>query len=106
MRKKTDLFLIDGLPMLAPDENVELSPEDIDASDSGRDESGVMHRFVVQQGVGKWTFSYGCLTGDGSLDTDSAGSKVEGYIVNQICYLADTHALFGLKLVSGNGGTS
>ena len=44
MRKKTDLFLIDGQPMLAPDENVEISVEDIDASDSGRDESGVMHR--------------------------------------------------------------
>ena len=37
MRKKTNLFLIDGLPMLAPDENVEISMEDIDASDSGRD---------------------------------------------------------------------
>lgn len=62
MRKKTDLFLIDGLPLLAPDENVEISVEDIDASDSGRDESGVMHRFVVRQGVGKWSFSYACLT--------------------------------------------
>jgi hypothetical protein len=62
MRKTTDLFLIDGQPMLAPDENVEISVEDIDASDSGRDESGVMHRFVVRQGVGKWTFSYAYLT--------------------------------------------
>ena len=62
MRKTTDLFLIDGQPILAPDENVEISMEDIDASDSGRDESGVMHRFVVRQGVGKWTFSYACLT--------------------------------------------
>ena len=64
MRKTTDLFLIDGQPILAPDENVEISMEDIDASDSGRDESGVMHRFVVRQGVGKWTFSYACLTGE------------------------------------------
>lgn len=62
MRKMTDLFLIDGQPILVPDENVEISMEDIDASDSGRDESGVMHRFVVRQGVGKWTFSYGYLT--------------------------------------------
>lgn len=64
MRKTTDLFRIDGLPMLVPDENVDISMEDIDASDSGRDESGVMHRFVVRQGVGKWTFSYGCLTAE------------------------------------------
>ena len=62
MRKTTDLFLIDGQPILAPDENVEISMEDIDASDSGRDESGVMHRFVVRHGVGKWTFSYAHLT--------------------------------------------
>lgn len=64
MRKKTNLFLIDGLAVLAPDENVEISVEDIDASDSGRDESGMMHRFVVRQGVGKWTFSYACLTAE------------------------------------------
>ena len=62
MRKTTDLFLINGRPLLVPDENVEISIEDIDASDSGRDESGVMHRFVVRQGVGKWTFSYARLT--------------------------------------------
>ena len=62
MRKTTNLFLIDGQPMLVPDENVEISMEDIDASDSGRDESGVMYRFVVRHGVGKWTFSYAHLT--------------------------------------------
>ena len=62
MRKKTDLFLIDGQPMLVPDENMEISREDIDASDSGRDESGFMHRFVVRYGVGKWAFSYAHLT--------------------------------------------
>lgn len=62
MRKTTDLFLIDGQPMLVPDEDMEISFEDLDAADSGRDESGVMHRFVVRRGVGKWTFSYAHLT--------------------------------------------
>lgn len=62
MRKTTDLFLIDGQPMLVPDEDMEISFEDLDAADSGRDESGVMHRFVVRRGVGKWTFSYAYLT--------------------------------------------
>ena len=62
MRATTDLFMINGVCMLAPDENVEISAEDIDASDSGRDESGVMHRFVVRRGVRKWTFSYAYLT--------------------------------------------
>lgn len=62
MRKLTDLFLIDGVPMLAPDEDMEVSMEDIDAADSGRDESAVMHRIVVRRGVGKWSFSYAHLT--------------------------------------------
>ncbi len=62
MRTTTDLFLVNNIPMLVPDENVEISAEDIDASDSGRDESGVMHRFVVRRGVRKWTFSYAYLT--------------------------------------------
>lgn len=58
MRKTTELFMIDGLPMLVPDEDMEISMEDIDASDSGRDESAVMHRFVIRRDVGKWSFSY------------------------------------------------
>ncbi len=62
MRKTTELFLIDGLPMLAPDENMEISLEDVEASDSGRDESGFLHRFMLRQGVGKWKFSYARLT--------------------------------------------
>ena len=64
MRKTTDLFLIDGQPMLAPDENMEISAEDIDTADSARDESGFLHRFVARQGVGEWTFSYTYLTGE------------------------------------------
>lgn len=48
--------------MVAPDENVEMSFEDIDASDAGRDESGVMHRIMVRRKVGKWSFRYTHLT--------------------------------------------
>lgn len=62
MRKTTDLFLIDGQPMLAPDENMQVSREDIETVDSLRDESGFLHRFVARQGVGKWDFSYGHLS--------------------------------------------
>ena len=58
MRTKTNLFLIDGLPMLAPDENMQISREDIETGDSLRDESGFLHRFVQRYGVGRWDFSY------------------------------------------------
>ena len=62
MRKTTELFLIDGLPVLAPDENMKISVEDVEAPDSGRDESGVLHRFMLRQGVGQWSFFYTRLT--------------------------------------------
>lgn len=58
----TDLFLIDGLPMLAPDGDVEVRYEDIDAAAAGRDESGVMHRLPVRQNVTSWGFTYSVLT--------------------------------------------
>lgn len=64
MRQMTDLFLIDGEPMLAPDENLEMALEDVDAPDSGRDESGFWHRFTMRKDVGKWTFTYANLTMD------------------------------------------
>ena len=62
MRAKTDLFKINGTAMLAPDEEVSVNYEDLDASDSGRDESGFMHRTVVRFKVGSWKFEYSHLT--------------------------------------------
>lgn len=62
MRATTDLFLINGAPMLVPDGEVEMSYEDLDSADSGRDESGVMHRIPVRYKVPSWQFSYGHLT--------------------------------------------
>ena len=48
--------------MLVPDQEVSVNYEDLDSSDSGRDESGVMHRFVVRYKVASWGFSYSHLT--------------------------------------------
>lgn len=62
MRAKTQLFKINGVPMLVPDADVTVSYEDLDASDSGRDESGFMHRIVVRHKVGSWKFEYAHLT--------------------------------------------
>ena len=62
MRSKTDLFKINGTPMLAPDDDFGVSYEDLDSSDAGRDESGVMHRSVVRYKVGSWKFSYSSIT--------------------------------------------
>lgn len=58
----TELYQVDGVPLLAPDADVTLSFSDLDSADSGRDESGVMHRIVVRQRVATWEFCYSVLT--------------------------------------------
>lgn len=60
--RTTDLFKINGQPLIPPDEDVAMSYEDLDSSDSGRDESGVMHRVVVRYKVGTWSFEYSHIT--------------------------------------------
>ena len=62
MRKTTDLFKINGTPMLVPDAEVTMSFSDLDSEESGRDESGYMHRVVVAYKVGTWSFTYSNLT--------------------------------------------
>jgi hypothetical protein len=62
MRPFTNLFLINGKPMLAPDADVSVTYSDLDGEDSGRDESGVMHRVVVRYKTGTWSFVYSNLT--------------------------------------------
>ncbi len=62
MNTLTDLYQINGKKLLAPDQDVEMSFEDIDAADAGRDESGYMHRHVVRSKLGVWNFVYSHLT--------------------------------------------
>ena len=62
MRQTTELFTINGKPMLVPDEEVTVSYEDLDAEDSGRDETGVMHRIPLRYKVATWGFTYAHLT--------------------------------------------
>lgn len=57
-------FRIDGKQLLIPDADIALSKSDLDSSDSGRDESGVMHRVVVRYRVRTWAFSYSDLTAE------------------------------------------
>lgn len=55
-------YQIDGKPLLVPDADVTISQSDLDSSDSGRDEIGVMHRVVLRYRVKTWNFSYSSLT--------------------------------------------
>lgn len=55
-------FQIDGKPVLVPDQDMALELTDLDDADSGRDESGVMHRIVVRRGMRSIPLSYAILT--------------------------------------------
>lgn len=55
-------FLIDGQPILLPDAGIQINLEDLDSSESGRDESGVMHRVVLREKVRKYSIPYSTLT--------------------------------------------
>ena len=61
MRHLTDCYQIDGKPMYAPDTEPDFSFTDLDASDSGRTEDGVMHRIVVREKVATFGFGYALL---------------------------------------------
>ena len=54
----TDLFKINGKPMFAPDADIDFSYEDLDSEDTGRDESGYMHRIVVRYKVMSGSFEF------------------------------------------------
>ena len=61
MRSFTYLFQINGKPMLTPD-SVTDTYTDLDGQDSGRDESGYMHRIVLRSKVLAQAFTYTNLT--------------------------------------------
>jgi len=71
----TELFTIDGSPM--PFGEVSLCIEDVVSADSGLDESGVLHRFPLRQGVKSWDFSFSRLDGEtyGYLEDLFAGKN-------------------------------
>ena len=55
-------LLIDGTPVLVPDAGLEMEYTDLDGAETGRDESGVMHRILLRSGVRKFTIHYASLT--------------------------------------------
>ena len=62
MRQKIDFFAVEGKPLLLPDGPVEVRCADVLSPESGRDESGRMHRFVLRDKLRSWKFTYRDLT--------------------------------------------
>lgn len=71
MRKYDFDFLIDGQPILVPDADIAVSYEDLDSSESGRDEGGFMHRVVLRTDVRKIPLSYAFLSSKDYLYMES-----------------------------------
>lgn len=61
MRSFDTDFLIDGVPVLAPDSGLVLKREDVESDASGMDERGVYHRFVLRDRIKRWTLRYSLL---------------------------------------------
>lgn len=62
MRNFCDYFKIDKEPILAPDQDLDFSRQDLDAEGSGRDELGYMHRIVLRERAGTWNLKYSTLS--------------------------------------------
>ena len=81
MRNFAEFYQVDGQPLYAPDAEQDLSFEDLDSADTGRDEAGYMHRFVVREykyllglfaGKGTFQFTYPAPGTDDDLRTTEA----------------------------------
>lgn len=62
MVQTTELLQINGHPLIPPDRDVAWSYSDLDSADSGRDESGVMHRIVLRRRVASISLNYTSLS--------------------------------------------
>ena len=92
-------FKIDGKPLLIPDADVSMSFADLDSSDSGRDESGAMHRIDVRERVATWGFNYTQLTAEeyrymrslfaGKPDFAFTYRDLDGYLVETRAYCSN-----------------
>lgn len=62
MRAFFEEIKIDKKPILAPDQDMKISKQDLDGEGSGRDELGFMHRIVLRERVGKYQLQYSVLS--------------------------------------------
>ena len=83
MRKYFFDLLIDGQPILAPDEDMAVSYEDLDSEESGRDEGGFMHRIVLREDVKKFALSYASLSREEYLYMESLFKGKADFLVTR-----------------------
>lgn len=57
-------WLIDGYPILSPDEGIEINETDIEDEGSGKDASGYYHPIILRYGVRSFVLPYSVLTAE------------------------------------------
>lgn len=91
MRAYLNQCLIDGKPILVPDRDVEIARSDIDSEDTGRDETGVMHRFVIREKVHTWAFPYEFLSAE---DYEYLKSLIHGKPQFTFTFFGETYTAY------------
>ena len=92
-RTRLNTLLINGNPLPCPDADVIISKNDLDSDDTGRDESGYMHRLRLRHAVKTWEFPYKFLSAadydyicslvsDSEFSVDFWGVKTTAYCSN------------------------
>lgn len=61
-RPRLNTLLINGKPLPCPDADVTIAETDLDSEETGRDESGYMHRLRLRPAVKTWEFPYKFLS--------------------------------------------
>lgn len=79
MRQTIEYFAVDGIPFLLPDGPVKTTCQDVLSPESGQDESGCMHRFVLGHNRRTWEFTYRNLTQKEKIYIDSLFARKERF---------------------------
>ena len=105
-RKRLDTLLINGKPLPCPDADVAISENDLDSDDTGRDESGYMHRLRLRPAVKTWEFPYKFLSAavsDPTFSVDFWGVQTTAYCSNNSANLRNVvtgdYRDFTLKII-------
>jgi hypothetical protein len=75
---------IDKKPILVPDADVQVEFSNLESEDSGRDESGFMHRIVLRRGIRTWALSYGILSAEEYRYMESLFAGKDQFLVDYL----------------------
>lgn len=97
-------FQINGRPIVPPDAGLTLNKADLDAEDSGRDESGYMHRVILRKDMKTFGLQYSSLTREEYQYMLSLINTDEGFF--EVKYLDESRRIAKMKAYCSNHSIS